>query len=390
MNPPADASNVGLYINLTGNNRTEKLNLGGRVPRPAGSPEIAGESEYYASLETTRNNQPFTSAIFTVVVPATLESLLQQPTQELREPRLYPDLDSRAVTAINLSGPGAAPLTLQRLEAGAGAPPAWHVVRSQTAADAGTPSADAAVIDRLLARLTELAAVSFITEAPIAADLENWGFSQPERVIALTTGSTPSPAKLELGFDRDRRVLRARFVGGDATTIFEVRPEIVTDASLQPLAYRNRVLRELPAGARITRLRLIDETVPDKPLLDQNLADASAVPAAGNVADLLRQLQTLRADTFVTESFDPKAVRIDNTDRPWRYRLEADITLASGVGSSSTTTTTLFLSERTGGTVQYAGAEEFRAVWRVEQPLIDVLWRIVSPPASPAASGRGN
>ena len=77
----------------------------------------------------------------------------------------------------------------------------------------------------------------------------------------------------------------------------------------------------------------------DNPL-DQNLADASAVPAAGNVADLLRQLQTLRADTFVTESFDPKAVRIDNTDRPWRYRLEADITLASGVASSSTTTTT--------------------------------------------------
>jgi hypothetical protein len=388
-NPPADATNFSLSINLTGNNRTEKLNLGARVARPAGAADPTGDAEYYATLETTRRDQLVTSTPFLVVVPMALEKLLQNPTQEMREPRLFPDLDPRAVTALTLAGPGAAPLTLQRLEAAAGAPPAWHVVLNQAAPASGTPSADAAVIDRLIARLAELKAVAFVTEAPNSADLENWGFNQPERTVALTLAGGQAPAKLELGYDRDRRVVRARFVGGESTTIFEVRPEIVTDASLQPLDYRNRLLRELPSGARLTRVKLTDLTAePARAvLLEQNLTDPAAPPPSAPVADLLRQLQTLRAAGFVSDRF-AETVRIDNTDRPWRYRLEADIALTAGVGSTSTSTTTLQLSERTAGNVQYAGSQEFGAVWLLEQPLIDALWQIVGPPAGSVAPGR--
>jgi hypothetical protein len=387
-NPPADANNVSLIINLTGSNRTEKLNLGGRVARAPGATETGGDPEYYATLETTRNNLPVTSTPFTVIVPAALEKLLQNPTQELRERKLFPDLDARAVTAINLAGPGAAPLTLQRLEAGAGAPPTWHVVRSQAPAAAGTPSADAAVIDRLLARLLELEAVAFATEAPSSVDLENWGFNQPERTVTLALAAGQPPPKLELGFDRDRRTLRARFVGGDATTIYEVRPEIAESASLQPLDYRNRLIRELPSGARPARLRLTDEAS-GTVLLDQNLADGAAPPPA-EVAELLRQLQSLRAERFVADTFDPRSVRLDNASRPWRYRLELEIALTAGVGSSNAATTTLLLSERTGGTLQYAGSEEFRAVWQLPQQLIDPLWRIIgSSPATGAPGRRG-
>ena len=395
QNLPADALTSSLRINVVGNGRTETLNLGARVARPAGTPETAGDAEYYATLETTRPNQPAAGApasvVFTVLLPAALENLLQKSTQELRERRLFPDLDPRAVTAVNLSGVGAPALTLQRLEAGAGGPPSWHVVRSEGTAAANTPSADTAVIDRLIARINELEAKDFVTEAPSGADLENWGFNQPERVITLTLGAGQAPQKLELGFDRDRKVVHARFVGGDSTTIYEVRPEIISDASLQPLDYRNRLIRELPSGGRITRLKLTDEHPAENSkavLLDQNLSDAAApVPAA--VAELLRQLQSLRAERFVSDTFNDQTVRIDNTDRPWRYRLETDITLVAGVGSTQTTTTTLMLSERTGGTVQFAGAGEFRAVWRLEQGLIDPLWRIISAPTDPGAPGRG-
>ena len=62
---------------------------------------------------------------------------------------------------------------------------------------------------------------------------------------------------------------------------------------------------------------------------------------------------------------------------------------SAGVGSTQTTTTTLMLSERSGGTTQFAGAEEFRGVWLLEQALIDPLWRIISAPTDPGAPGRG-
>ena len=389
QNPPADALTANLRVNVVGNGRTETLNLGSHVARPAGPAETSGDAEYYATLETTRPNQPGGTApapvVFTVVLPAALENLLQKSTQELRERRLFPDLEAHAVTVVNLSGGGVPALTLQRLEAGAGVPPSWHVVRSEGAAVANTPSADTAVIDRLIARLTELEALNFVTEAPSGTDLENWGFNQPERAITLTLGAGQAPQKLELGFDRDRKVVHARFVGGDSTTIYEVRPEIVSDASLQPLDYRNRLIRELPSGGRITRLKLTDENAKTV-LLDQNLSDPAA-PVAPAVAELLRQLQSLRAERFVSDAFT-ETVRIDNTDRPWRYRLETDITLVAGVGSTQTTTATLMLSERTGGTVQFAGAAEFRAVWRLEQGLIDPLWKIISAPTDPGAPGR--
>ena len=385
--PPADALTANLRVTLQGNNRTEILNVGAPVARAA-APESTGDTEYYATLETTRNNQPATSAPFTVVLPATLENLLQKSTQELRERRLFADLDARAVTAIGLSGGGAEALTLQRLEAGPGALPSWHVVQGAGAAAANTPSADPAVIDRLLARLLELVAVDFVTEAPSGADLENWGFNRPERVITLNLGTGQPPRRLELGYDRDRQKVRAHFASGDSPTIFEVRPEIVDDASLRPLDYRNRLIRELPSGgaARLTRLRLTQESN-QAVLLNQNLADpAGPVPAA--VTELLPQLQSLRAESFVADAFGP-TVRVDNADRPWAYKLEMDIALVAGVGATQTTTTTLMLSERTGGTVQFAGAEEFRAIWRLPQALIDPLWRIISAPTDPGAPGRG-
>jgi hypothetical protein len=256
------------------------------------------------------------------------------------------------------------------------------VVRRDGTTAANAPAADPAVVERLLARLAELEAVEFVTEAPSSADLENWGFNQPERIITLTLDAGTPPRELQLGFDRERTVLRARFAGADSPTIFEVRPEIVSDASLQPLDYRNRLIRELPSQvARITRLRLTDEQTKTV-LLDQNLAEPAAAPPAGPVADLLRQLQTLRAERFVADSVG-LTVRIDNAERPWRYRLETDIALAAGVGTTQTTTTTLLVSERVGGGAQFAGSEEFRAVWRLEQAMIDALERIVGAATDP-------
>jgi hypothetical protein len=65
--------------------------------------------------------------------------------------------------------------------------------------------------------------------------------------------------------------------------------------------------------------------------------------------------------------------------RPWRYRLDATISLPGGAGGGQVNTMTLWFAERTGGAEQLAGSKEFGAVFAVEQPLLDALWTLTQP-----------
>ena len=59
-------------------------------------------------------------------------------------------------------------------------------------------------------------------------------------------------------------------------------------------------------------------------------------------------------------------------EHPWKYRLEAIVSLGGGA-TAQTSTMTLFLTERLGGNTQYAGSHDPEAVWELEQPFIDAL-----------------
>jgi len=77
-------------------------------------------------------------------------------------------------------------------------------------------------------------------------------------------------------------------------------------------------------------------------------------------------------------------VTVAGEERPWHYRLEATATLVGGAGEQ-TSVTTLFLTGRVGGDQQLAGspANEFNAVFSIEQPLLDALWTITEAPRDP-------
>jgi hypothetical protein len=63
--------------------------------------------------------------------------------------------------------------------------------------------------------------------------------------------------------------------------------------------------------------------------------------------------------------------------RPWKYRLDAMVSLPGGTGQ--TTTMTLWIADRTGGTEQFAGSKEIGAVFALEQPLLDALFTLTQP-----------
>ncbi len=399
--PPATAHL--LRVTLDGNNRQETLFIGEPVPpatvasatrAPGAAAPAVAETEYYAQLE----GRP---AVFTVEVPARLVDTLRNAQVKLREKRLL-IFEPRTVNAITLAAPliNETPLTLQRLENPADVNGgAWQIVRrGEGAQGTQTQPADPVLVQRLLNQLTSLTAINFVNDAPSSADLENWGFNRPEREIRLTFGGSASPGTsttelvLRLGTDAQRQVYaRVGTPTDPGTYIYSVDPEILRELRPEPIAWRHRSVRELPANARITALKLTDLTNPEKPLLETTF-DATGQPAAPGanpeaLGKLVAQLRKLQAAHFVHDAFTEK-VTIAGDERPWRYRLDATVSLPGGL-SEQASTVAWFFTERVGGAQQYAGAREIDAIFEIEQPLIDALWPLTEgardpgPPAAP-------
>lgn len=420
-----------LKVTLEGNNRHESLVLGARVreaapapdaaaataPAPrteAGTPPAAADATelYYAKME---DKEP----VFTVAVPVALLDTLRNAQEALRDRQIL-DLDPASVTAITLSAPGRPDLTLQRLEPNAANPLAfnWQILRRGAEQGPQTVAADREIVDKLIQRLIELSALDFVSDAPIETMLEDKGFNRPALRIKISVSpaaaaaagapASTSSVTLLLGIGVDRRTYAKL---ESPNYIYRVSDQILQQTPVEPLAYRDRTLRELPPGARISGLRLVD-LADQKVLLETALPLAAAngngngngtaaaaqvgtaAPAPATAAQpdltpatraavdaLVTQLRSLRAKRFVRDEFT-KTVVVSGEDRPWRYQLTTTLTLIGGNGSQ-TATPTLFFSERAGGNVQLAGSPDYDVVFEVEPALMDALFTLTYGPRDP-------
>lgn len=373
-----------LRVTLEGNNRMETLFLGAPVgAAPAAGAPPSPEVEYYAQLDGRE-------ALFTLVVPTALTDKLRNAQVRLRE-RRFLDFDPRAVTAITLAAPiqpNQPSLTLQRLDA-ANPDSGWQIVgRANEGHVAQTSPADATTVQRLLNQLTLLSAKSFESDAPTSADLENWGFNRPEREVSLTLTGATMPIVLRLGTDSRRRELVYARVGTppDAgSSIYSVGAEILDELRTDPIAWRNRIIYELPAAARITALKITD-LQSNEPVftvaLDANGQPPSPLPEPASLQKVIASLRKLQAARFVREGF-PEKVLVAGEERPWRYRLDASVALPVTTGAQQASTLSLFLTERVGGAQQIAGSREIDATFEIEQPLLDGIWTLTYGPRDP-------
>lgn len=381
-----------LRLTLEGNNVTETLFIG--EPVAPGATAKSGNAapdatvDYYAQLEG-RN------AVFTVAVPAKLMQDLRNAQETLREKRIL-EFDTRAVTEIVLSAPvqpNLAPVILQRLDPAAGqardAAPRWQIVRRGEANQAPqTRAADTVAVHRLLERLALLEAKTFQSDAPTSADLEEWGFNRPIREVSLSVTGNSAPIVLRLGTDAARRVYYARAVTPtDAgASIYTVDSEIIESLPLSPTAWRDRAVAEpLPPTARVAALRLTD--LASKQVIFQRAFNAAGEPTEPPrdpkaVSTLVAALRQLRAKDFVEGGFGEKVFAAGD-ERPWRFQLEATISLPAGVGLEQTSVVSLYFTERLGGNLQLAGSKEFDAVFTLEQPVVDALWSLAYGPRDP-------
>ncbi len=369
QNPPGTQPSTApvLHVTIEGNNRHETLYVGAPTD---------GDQTYYAQLENRH-------AIFTVTIPKALLDTLSNARDDLRDRHVL-DFDASAVTSIALSAPNQPELDLQRLESAAGnQAPGWQIIRRGGTPGPQTLGADAAAVQRLLEQLESLTALKFQSDAPTNADLEDWGFNRPEREIALTfAGATQ--VTLQIGLPTNHgNVAYARIAG--SSSVYAVEPDILRETSVLPLDWRERVLATIPASGRITSLTLANadgSAIYTRTLSDGETWDAALAkePAARKAAlgTLLSQLRLLRATRFIQDGF-PEKVFAAGEVRPWRYRLDATISLPGGAGGAQTSKMTLWFAERNGGVEQLAGSKELGAVFAIEQPLLDALWTLTQP-----------
>lgn len=384
-----------LRVTLEGNSRRETL-LVGKAIRPAtpagadsaGADSAGAETLYHARMEDREQ-------VFITSIPDDLFDKLRRAQETLRDTRIL-DFDPATITSVSLSAPGLPePLVLRREESAASG---WRIVRP-----AGAPAlpADTKLVEHLLQRLSLLTATGFLRDAPSDADIENYGFNLPQREITLSSspeaaGQPPaSRASITLQLGVSNAVggsVQARVLG--QPFIYSVAQDTLTDFPVAAGFYRERVLRTLPEGARISGLTLVANDRPDTPLVSVKLADGQSwddvladrpEDRREAIKTILAQLAPLRAHRFVNERFTETTV-VDGKPAPWKYTLRADI---DGVGAADGVLA-LQIAERSGGGTQLAGSKELGVVFSLEQAFLDALWTLTygerdpGPPEAPA------
>ncbi len=373
-----------LRITLEGNNRRETLLLGnspGEAPA-ADATTPPAEQVYYARIENR-------AALFTVAIPTELLNTLQNAQARLRDP-LVLDLSGRTVDSISLTDGDGNEVILQKLESGGGAlanASGWQVVRRADDGTLHTQPADRSVVEEMLLRdLRELRAQSFVRDVPTEAQLEDWGLSRPERIIALNfSAETPSPLSADnltllIGTDQtgDNTYAKLR----RQTFVYAVSPAILASTPVDPLHYRQRLLRDLPAGARITGLTLRDMStntvlyqreLREGETWDQVFANLPR-PQGPALATLRSEVRTLRARRFIADPFT-ETIMVEGEQRAWRYRLDTKLSLTGDAGNQ-VIDSTLFIADRAGGDLQLVGSPEFNVIFAATQPFIEALWTL--------------
>jgi hypothetical protein len=168
-----------------------------------------------------------------------------------------------------------------------------------------------------------------------------------------------------------------------ADSVYQVNTDIIDATKMAPGDWRERLLRTLPAGAKIVAIALTDLAA-DKPVVEWKASPGAESPAGNpDLAAVLDAFRTLRAREFVRDSFADRAILPDGEERPWRYRLDATLALPGGTGAEQTGQGTLWLSDRLAGDRQVAGSKEVGAEFLIEQKFLDALFHLTNASRDP-------
>ncbi|MEI6861647.1 MAG: DUF4340 domain-containing protein [Verrucomicrobiota bacterium] len=379
-----------LSIRIEGDKRSETMRLGKAV---AGSDPKLKATPRYAKLDGR-------DTIFVLYFQDVLFELLTNAQERLRDRHVL-DFDPADITAITLTASSQpVPLKLQRLDSTKNTATAdWQIAPP----GGSTLTADRTLVGNFLLRLSELRASRFENDAPSSSEVDKFGFTHPEREITLiaTTGAAQTKLSLEIGVD-NKGGAYARAGAGSPPYIYALASDALDAMPVSPLTYRDRLVRALPANARITSFSLTplpggsgtasyNQTLGDKETWAQTLATENSSVRREALQKLLvgdkntpALLLQLRARSFVSGTYTD-TVLVNGVLRAWAYRLTVTFVTPDATPGAPATLT-LDLADRAGSD-QLAGspANEANVVFSLEAGFMDALDALITGerPAAP-------
>ena len=358
-------------LTLEGGQERDTFLLGNPVP---GEPGLAyGQRESYPTVVT--------------VPEAPFLALAEAPT-DLRD-RSFLQVDLAGLETVGLSDRAGGEILLQRLGENS-----WEVTGVDAEGERVRYSADRAQVNRALASLVRLRAERFVSDAPSDNDLAEYGLADPQRTVSLEGGETE---ELLLGrFTATGGRLYAKLAG--QPFVYEVAADLVRRLPVRALAWRNRILEELPETARLAEVEIVDlrngSIVRTLDLATGVPEDPSAVAGTTRSArEVLRdQLRRFRVSSYLSAAFG-ETVRVgEGEPLPWRYRLDATVLLPSSAEATSEVRRYWF-AERRGGNLLAGGSARAEATFLLPPLFVEAWSTLLAPdranPPTPAGPGEG-
>ena len=354
---PSDLSDYGLEnpqmrLTLEAEDKRQTIEIGDELTTPE------GDKLYYA--KGSENETVFT-------IPVLLFDQRLNNAQETLRDRRFVEFDPNSLSTLEINQSNRS-VSLQKLETGA-----WQVLSSDGDGSFAASPADTKILAELVGTLYTLRAQNFVSDAPSNADLENYGFTDPQRIIELKGGT---PVKLIIGDLVDGNLRHAYAKLEKDPFIYEVDISILADFHTRPFNYRLRLLHEEPEGAKlvgITVWDIEDDSIVYNAVLNEvtpsweSIADADELDEEGaeSLMALVEQSAQIEAREFIQDAFE---------NVPWKFRL--DFLFEAENPETPAWTTPLFLTERLTGTNAIAGIESGGHVFYATQRFIDAFYKL--------------
>jgi len=364
-NSDADLNIYGLgtpsmRLTLEGEDKRQTILLGNKIDTEE------GDEVYYA--KGSGNDTIFT-------IPTLLFDERLANAQEVLRERRFVRFDAESLSTIEIIHSDQS-VSLQKLETGD-----WQVLRRETDGRMVANEADPRIVAEMMVTLTTLRAQNFVSDAPSNADLENYGFTDPQRKVQLKGGK---PVTLVIGDPVDDHSRHNYAKTEQEPFIYEVDNSILADFHTRPLNYHLRILHQEPEDAKLVGISVwetqsdsiiynavLNEVTPDW----ESIAEADEPDEEGkeSLLSLVEQASSIEVREFIDDDFD---------NVPWRYRLDL-LFESTNHAQNPAWTTRLWVTERLSGTNAIAGVEQDNKVFYAAQEFTDAFFKLTFPRFDP-------
>ncbi len=359
--------NPTMRLTVEAADKRQSILIGNKVP------DTADDSLYYA--KGSENDTIFT-------IPGLLfDNSLNNAQEELRD-RRFLKFDPNSLSTIEITQSSRS-VSLQKLETGT-----WQVLQREKDGNVTAEAADTKKLADMMTTLYMLRAQNFISDAPSNADLENYGFTDPQRIIELKGGT---PLTLLIGDLVEGTPRHAYAKLKEEPFIYEIDTSILAEFHTRPFNYKLRTLHQQPKEAKLVGLTIwaaeSDSIVYNAALNEvtptwEQIADADELDDEGreSLLSLVEQSKSIEAREFIQDDFE---------NVPWKYRLDM-LFESTDNQSQSPWTTQLWVTERLTGTNAIAGIKSEGGVFYTTQAFTDAFFKLTftrfdpGPEAEPA------